>query len=50
MLLERGASYLAVAERAGHADPSTPARIYGHVTVSMREDAATKIEEATSRK
>ena len=30
MLLERGASNLAVADRAGHADPSTPARIYGH--------------------
>ena len=50
MLLERGVSNIAVAERAGHADPSTPGRIYGHVTVSMRDDAANKIEEAMSRK
>ena len=50
MLLERGVSNIAVAERAGHADPSTPGRIYGQVTVSMRDDAANKIEEAMSRK
>jgi len=33
-----------IARRAGHADPATPKRLYGHVYASMKDEAANAIE------
>lgn len=33
-----------IARRAGHADPATPHRLYGHVYASMKDEAADAIE------
>jgi len=35
-----------IARRAGHADPATPHRLYGHVYASMKDEAASAIENA----
>lgn len=35
-----------IARRAGHADPATPHRLYGHVYASMKDEAANAIENA----
>ena len=35
-----------IARRAGHADPATPHRLYGHVYASMKEEATNAIENA----
>jgi hypothetical protein len=35
-----------IARRAGHADPVTPKRLYGHVYASMKDEAASAIENA----
>jgi len=35
-----------IARRAGHADPATPKRLYGHVYSSMRDEASSAIENA----
>lgn len=37
------------ADRAGHADPATPHRLYGHVYASMKDEAASAIENALIR-
>lgn len=34
-----------IARRAGHADPATPHRLYGHVYASMKDEAASAIED-----
>ncbi len=39
-LLEAGEQLHVVSERLGHADTSTTARIYAHVTVRQRQEAA----------
>ena len=35
-----------IARRAGHADPATPHRLYGHVYASTKDEAANAIENA----
>ncbi|MDQ7094166.1 site-specific integrase [Desulfosporosinus sp. PR] len=35
-----------IARRAGHADPATSKRLYGHVYASMKDEAASAIENA----
>jgi integrase len=35
-----------IARRAGHADPATPKRLYGHTYASMKDEAASAIENA----
>lgn len=35
-----------IARRAVHADPATPKRLYGHVYASMKDEAASAIENA----
>lgn len=35
-----------IARRAGHADPATPHRLYGHVYASMKDEAVAAIENA----
>jgi len=38
-----------IARRAGHADPSTPKRLYGHVYSTMEKTATLAIEKALSK-
>jgi len=38
-----------IARRAGHADPATPHRLYGHVYASMKDEAANAIENTLTR-
>lgn len=38
-----------IARRAGHADPATPKRLYGHVYASMKDEASNAIENTLRR-
>lgn len=39
-----------IASRAGHADPSTPKRLYGHVFKSIKTEATSAVENALQKK
>lgn len=49
MLLEGNVPDLEIAERLGHADPSTPKRIYGHVTPDMQRRSVDTIDRAMAK-
>lgn len=45
LLIDRGASVLAVAQRMGHADPNVTLRIYGHLFEGVQEELTAKLDE-----